>query len=272
MGSRMLGSFSGPLSPHHYQKYHSSSSSSSSWEGSVGTWTGFFSQVNKTLRRKGQLALSEELGLGHLVPEMEKGEGWGEGRDRQTDRQTHSETKSWLSRLGCRQDCPHAHVGKGRGHCLEMEAAASSLRFSARRTAQSVFCVVGRDGLLSITGGAGPAGAQQVAWAGRSSRQDLGKGTRHLPPWPSWALVRSKELCASPGPFLDHLTHLGGWPSSQGTRWVLLQPNLGAVHVAGTRERQVRCPGTRFKEEHSTCPESANPWLPQAGHGSGELK
>lgn len=43
----------------------------------MGTWTGFFSQVNKTLRRKGQLALSEgELGLGHLVPEMEKGEGW----------------------------------------------------------------------------------------------------------------------------------------------------------------------------------------------------
>lgn len=127
-----------------------------------------------------------------------------------------------------------------------MEAAASSLRFSARRTAQSVFCVVGRNGLLSITEGAGPAGVQQVAWAGRSSRQDLGKGTRPLPPWPSWALVRSKELCASPGPFLDHLTHFGGWPSSQGSRWVLLQPNLGAVRVAGTRERQVRCPGTQY--------------------------
>lgn len=56
------------------------------WEGSVGTGTGFFYQVNETLRRKG--ALPGELGLGHLVdalPERERRGVCVSGRDRRTD-------------------------------------------------------------------------------------------------------------------------------------------------------------------------------------------
>lgn len=63
----------------------------------MGTGTGFFYQVNETLRRKG--ALPGELGLGHLVdalPERERrGVCVGE---RQTDRPVR---EAWS-----RRDCP----------------------------------------------------------------------------------------------------------------------------------------------------------------------